>query len=245
MSGVNRLFRRVSALLIAVVIVALIAYDLVYGRGFALWWDKHAITTSLVSDLLIVGATALIFDEVQAYRQRKERSWTVAAQGMIVYAQAREAYQAVVSNISDPSADNGVPDELQDLASNLLTASPSLFDDRQARDFLLNADRLMATLFATANGGQTHPASRAWTDRLTQQMNLVQSSFQPLVDRLPPDYQRRISAIDSAIDTDSSSDPNDPGSNDPGSNDSGSNGSNDSGTNGPVGAPGPDSGAVS
>jgi hypothetical protein len=99
---VYQLIRRVGALLIAAAIVALIVYDLANGRGFSDWWDEHAITTSLVSDLLIVGATALIFDEVQAYRQRKDRSLSVAAQGLIVYSQAREAYQAVVANVSDP-----------------------------------------------------------------------------------------------------------------------------------------------
>ena len=225
MSAVKRrLIQRVWALIIAVAIVVLIVYDLVYGRGFSLWWDKHAITTSLVSDLLIVGATALIFDEVQAYRQRRERSWTVAAQGVIVYGQARQACQAVLANISDRSADAGIPDELRGLASNLLAASSSLFDDRQARDFLLNVDRLMASLFAASGGKPGRPGARRRTDQLSQQMNLVQSSFQPLVDRLPLDYQQRIRTIDTAIDTDSSSDPDAPGPD--GSSASGSNGSN-------------------
>ena len=159
-----RLIRRVSALLIAVAIVVLIVYDVTNGRGFSRWWAEPAITTSLVSDLLIVGATALIFDEVQAYRKRKERSVSVAAQGLIVYGQAREAYQAVVASISDPSSAGGIPDELRDLASNLLVASPSLFDDPDARDFLLQLDRLMASLFAAANG-QFRPARRPGPDR--------------------------------------------------------------------------------
>ncbi len=89
-----------GALLIAAAIVILMVYDVLNGRGFSDWWARHAITTSLVSDLLIVGATALIFDEVQAYRHRKERSLSVAAQGLIVYGQAREAYQAVVASMA-------------------------------------------------------------------------------------------------------------------------------------------------
>ena len=36
-----------------------------------------------------MGATALIFDEVVAYRQRKNRAVAVAAQALIVYTQAR------------------------------------------------------------------------------------------------------------------------------------------------------------
>ncbi len=128
----HRLIRRVGALLIAAAIVALIVNDLVNGRGFSDFWDQHAITTSLVSDLLIVGATALIFDEVQACRRRKDRSLSVAAQGLIVYGQAREAYQAVMANLSNPSSDNSIPDELRELASNLLVASAALFDDPAA-----------------------------------------------------------------------------------------------------------------
>ena len=201
----HRLIRRLGALLIAAAIIVLIVFDLMNGRGFSLWWDKHAITTSLVSDLLIVGATALIFDEVQAYRRRKDRSLSVAAQGLIVYGQAREAYQAVTANVSDPSAGNGIPDELRDLASNLLVASPSLFDDPEARDFLLNLDRLMASLFAAASGRSDRPDGLGRADSLTQQMNQVQTSFQPLVARFPPEYQERVRDTDTAIDNDSSS----------------------------------------
>jgi hypothetical protein len=193
----------VGALLIAVAIVVLIVCDVTNGRGFSRWWAEHAITTSLVSDLLIVGATALIFDEVQAYRRRKERSMSVAAQGLIVYGQAREAYQAVVASISDPSSGGGVPDELRDLASNLLVASPSLFDDPDARDFLLQLDRLMAALFAAANGQSKRPDGLGQTGHLTDQMNAVQSSFQPLVARFPDGYQARVRDADRDIDTDS------------------------------------------
>jgi hypothetical protein len=200
---VYRLIRRVGALLIAVAIVVLIGYDVTSGRGFSRWWAEHAITTSLVSDLLIVGATALIFDEVQAYRRRKERSVSVAAQGLIVYGQAREAYQAVVASISDPSSGGGIPDELRDLASNLLVASPSLFEDPDARDFLVQLDRLMASLFAAANGQSSRPDGLGQTGHLTDQMNAVQSSFQPLVARFPDGYQARVRDADRDIDTDS------------------------------------------
>ena len=198
-----RLIRRGSALLIAVAIVVLIVYDVMNGRGFSDWWDEHAITTSLVSDLLIVAATALIFDEVQAYRQRQDRSLTVAAQGLIVYGQAREAYQAVMAVVTDPSADNAVPDELRDLAGNLLVASPALFDDPAARDFLLQLDRLMASLFAAVNDRSGHAAGIGRLDSVTKQMDQVHSSFQPLVARFPDGYQARVRDADRDIDTDS------------------------------------------
>ncbi|HEY2520211.1 MAG TPA: hypothetical protein VGJ19_08880 [Streptosporangiaceae bacterium] len=210
-----RLIRRGSALLIAVAIVVLIVYDVMNGRGFSDWWDEHAITTSLVSDLLIVGATALIFNEVQAYRQRKERSVTVAAQGLIVYSQAREAYQAVMASVSDPSSDDGIPDELRDLASNLLVASPSLFDDPDARNFLLELDRLMAWLFAAANGRSSRPGGPGQTGHLTDQMNQVQAAFQPLVARFPAEYQARVRGADTDTDSVTGSDGSDGGARPP------------------------------
>ena len=214
----ERLIRRTGALLIAAAIVFLIIYDVANGRGFSDWWAQHAITTSLVSDLLIVGATALIFDEVQAYRQRKARSVSVAAQGLIVYGQAREAYQAVTAMVSDPSVDDAVPDELRDLASNLLVASPSLFDDRDARDFLLQLDRLMASLYSAANGQSNRPDGIGQPEELANRMNQVQASFEPLVARFPSGYQRRVRDADADIDsgTDSGTGAGDTGAGDSG-----------------------------
>ena len=176
------------------------ACDLVVG-GFRTWWDAHALTTSVVSSLLIVGATALIFDEVVASRQRKDRGISVAAQALIVYGQAREAYQAVMA--SDDSA-SGAPSELRDLASNLLVAAPSLFDDPAARVFLLQVDQLMAALYVAVAESAGPPAAQnpaaqnpdAQTrDHLTDLMAKAQQAYEPLLARFPPDYQSRVRAL--------------------------------------------------
>ncbi len=139
-----------------------------------------------------LGATALIFNEVVAARQRRERSVAVAAQALIVYGQAQEAYQAVVS--SDPSSRAEVPEELRDLASNLLVAAPSLFDDQAARIFLLQVDKMMSVLYATVTGpgGTQDPGVKA---HLSDLMSQLQQSFEPLLGRFPPDYQFRIRAM--------------------------------------------------
>ena len=197
-----RLIRRGAAVLIAAALVAIVVCDVDF-RSFAAWWDKHAVTTSIISSLLIVGATALIFNEVVAYRQRQERALSVAAQSLIVYGQARVAYQSVMASASNPSAPDGTPDELRDLASNLLVASPNLFDDPPARNFLLQLDRLMGSLFAAANGRAGHPDSQRQIDRLTDQMNQVQASFQPLMARFPAGYQQRVRDADGETDSNS------------------------------------------
>jgi hypothetical protein len=174
--------------------------------GFGAWWDAHALTTSVVSSLLIVGATALIFDEVVAHRQRKDRGISVAAQALIVYGQAWEAYQAVMA--SDDSA-SGAPSELRDLASNLLVAAPSLFDDPAARVFLLQVDQLMSALYvAVAQSGRPPDAQNPDAqnpdaqnpdaqsrEHLTDLMTKAQQAYEPLLARFPPDYQSRVRGL--------------------------------------------------
>jgi hypothetical protein len=187
---VRQVLRRLGAVLIACALIALVACDLILS-GFRSWWDGHALTTSVVSSLLIVGATALIFDEVVAYRQRKDRAVAVAAQALIVYGQARAAYQAVMA--SDDSA-SGAPSELRDLASNLLVAAPSLFDDPVARVFLLQVDQLMAALYETV-AQAAGPPDATTRDRLTGLMTKAQQAYEPLLARFPSDYQSRVRAL--------------------------------------------------
>lgn len=177
--------RRLGAVVIACALIALVVCD-ANVPGFGAWWDAHAVTTSIVSSLLIVGATALIFDEVVAARQRKDRAVSVAAQSLIVYGQAKEAYQAV---LACESAE--VPAELRDLASNLLVASANLFDDPAARGFLLQVDKMMSALYA-ALAGPSGPQDAATRSHLAGLMSQLQQSFEPLLGRFPADYQARI-----------------------------------------------------
>ncbi len=186
----RQFLRRLGAVVIAFALIALVVCD-INVHGFGAWWDGHAITTSIVSSLLIVGATALIFDEVVARRQLKDRAVAVAAQALIIYGQGRQAYQAVMAS-DDSSAP---PDELQNLASNLLVAAPSLFNDPDARTFLLQADKLMTALFA-AVAAPGSPQDTATKDHLTDLMSQLQQAFAPLLARFPAEYQSRIQAMD-------------------------------------------------
>lgn len=90
------LLRRVGAAVTAVMLVALVGADLSV-TGARAWWDRHSFTSCVVSSLLVLGATALIVDEIVARRQRRERAVSVAVQGLIVYEQALRAYDVVMA----------------------------------------------------------------------------------------------------------------------------------------------------
>ena len=119
------------------------------------WWEGHSFTGNVVSSLLVLGVTALIFDEVVARRQRQERAASVAVQGLIVYGQAVRAYNTFMA---DPGAVTGgagvdaehfdqVRDEARNLASMILVASAPLFDDPEARLFLEEVQRLTGLMY--------------------------------------------------------------------------------------------------
>ncbi len=57
----------------------------------------------------------------------------------------------------------------------------------------------MASLFAAANGRSDRPDGLGQTSRLTDEMNAVQSPFQPLVTLFPPGYQSRVRDADNDI----------------------------------------------
>jgi hypothetical protein len=61
------------AVAIASGLVAIVACDL-WIASFRDWWDRHSLTGSIVSSLLVLGVTALIVDEILARRQRRERA---------------------------------------------------------------------------------------------------------------------------------------------------------------------------
>jgi len=191
------LLRRVMAVAIAAGLVAIVACDLLVA-SFRDWWDHHSLTGSIVSSLLVLGVTALIVDEILARRQRRERGTSVAVQGMIVYGQAVRAYSALTGarpDGSESSADLG--EEMRSLASMLLTASPNLFDDPQARVFLENLQRLAGEMLRTMSAsGSLSDKPSADRAQLAAAMSAVQTSRLPLLARLPAQYASSVDESD-------------------------------------------------
>jgi hypothetical protein len=174
-----RFFRRVMAAVVALGLVALVACDL-WIAHFRAWWDRHSLTASVVSNLLVLAVAGLIVDEVTARRSRRNRSVSVAVQALIVYAQARRAYDAVVAN-----GEQDALEELRSFATMLLTASSSLFDDPVARQFLVEVQRFSGLMFRSISASRGGALSADGRARLTSEMSQLKDRVQPLMHRIP------------------------------------------------------------
>jgi hypothetical protein len=176
--------RRVSAAVVAIALVALVACDL-WVTGVRNWWDHHSLTGSVVSNLLVLAVTALIVDEVIARRQRRERGVSVTVQALIVYGQARRAYDAVTSSDAADMASDRASEELRTLAGMLLTASPNLFDDPTARRFLEQVERFSVSMFriVTTSSGGGPGVDRG--EGLASELSVLQTTVEPLLARIP------------------------------------------------------------
>jgi hypothetical protein len=180
---VNARIRIASAVFVSATLLALAAGDL-WDAAMRSWWSRHSFTGNVVSSLLIVGVTALIFDELVARRQRKARAVSVAVQAAIVYGQSRRVYDAVLAS-ADEDDRKSAGEDLRNLASMLLTAGPVLFDDPQARQFLAKVERLAGSIYralTTTTGGPLNPNIR---ERLKAEMAELEEAANPLVGRIP------------------------------------------------------------
>jgi len=187
---VKGLARGVTTATVAASLVVLVVCDISIG-SFQAWWERHSLTGSIVSSLLVLAATAFIFDEIVARRQRNERAISVAVQAIIVYGQGRRTWNAVKSSASDGKVSgNGASSVLEDLeewkvlADMLLTASPALFEDPEARRFLEALERFSALLVSRLHKSD---GALAADDRqhLEAEFSKVEQAVRPLMARLP------------------------------------------------------------
>jgi hypothetical protein len=114
---------------------------------------------------------------------------------MIVYSQAERSYDALTGEAaadgSDSSAD--LAEEMRSLAIMILTASPSLFDDPQARVFLENLQRLAGEMSRTIqSAGLTSGDPTERQASLAAAMSALRASRLPLLARLPAQYRSSV-----------------------------------------------------
>lgn len=184
--------RRLAAAGIAAALIALVICDLSV-QGFRVWFDNHSLTASIVSNLLVLGVTALIVDEVVARRQRSDRATSVAVQAVIVYDQAQRTYSALSAALdATDEPENDAPDELRALANMLLTSSPSLFDDPEARVFLEDVQRLTGVMFRASSSSLIGHAGKPSREAITAAMDRLHASATPLIQRLSAGYRAAI-----------------------------------------------------
>jgi len=179
---VNDLKRRLAAVVAVMALVALVAGDLWVGT-LRSWWDRHSLTASVITNLLVLAVTALIIDEVVARRQRRQRAVSVAVQALIVYGQARRAYVALTTTVDDNAGT--ATEEMRALASMVLTASSSLFDDPVARAFLAQTERMAGVMFRTSSATSAAGPGTKERDRLASEMSRLKAAVTPLLGRIP------------------------------------------------------------
>jgi hypothetical protein len=199
--------RWVGAAAIAGTLIALVACE-IWVTAVRSWWDAHSFTGDVISSLLVVGATVLIIDEILARRQRRDRAVSVAVQVLIVYGQALRAYDALTARPdalsvwhgTDDDQLVGARDEVRSLSSMILAASPSLFDDPEARLFLDEVQRLVGTMYAApALGFSASAASdvESMVARLSASKARVDGRVTPLAARLPKQYRAGLDELNS------------------------------------------------
>lgn len=196
----------------AAVLLALVACD-IWVAGVRTWWDRHSFTSCVLSSLLVLGVTVLIVDEVMVRRQRKERAGSVAVQALIVYGQALRSCDAVAA-MAVASASGAGPggeeppglrpelelhDEVRSLASMILVASPSLFEDPEARLFLEEVQRLAGMMYGALAQYKMSPApptgeGERTVAHLRTARSKVDARVGPLAARLADEDRARLEA---------------------------------------------------
>jgi hypothetical protein len=199
--------RWVGAAAITGTLLALVACE-IWVTAVRSWWDTHSFTGDVISSLLVVGATVLIIDEILARRQRKDRAVSVAVQVLIVYGQTLRAYDALTAwpdalsvwHGPDDAQLVGAREEVRTLSSMILAASPSLYDDPEARLFLDEVQRLVGTMYAAPALGFSASAANdgeSVVARLGASRTRLDGRVAPLAARLPKQYRAGLDELNS------------------------------------------------
>lgn len=178
--------------LLALVLVILDINDGAMRR----WWAAHALTTSIVSGLLVLAITLLVVDQVVRLRQLNDRSRAVAAQVAIILAQAtraaKEVSQAVAQSLGPGNRDDA-SDEFRTYMIMLLVGAPVLLDERISRNFLERAQRLGGEMArALAATGPTSGSAAVSPSRLDHAVRELRGASRPLLAALDPETRAAV-----------------------------------------------------
>ena len=191
----TRLIGWLAAVLAMVITLALVVGELT-DAGQRRWWAAHPLATSTVSGLLVLLVTVLVVNQLLSRRQGRQRGHAVAAQAVVMVAQAARAAKAV-SSVIDGLGDRDVAsDGFRTYMMMLLVSAPVLIDDSVARRFLEQAQYFGAVMARTlalidrSTGGAAVPG-----DTLDDAVQQLQSAAAPLLQLLSPAVRDSIQSI--------------------------------------------------
>jgi hypothetical protein len=175
----------------AVVLVVLDQTD----RGFRRWWLEHALTTGVVTGLLVLLITVLVADQVVRLRQLSDRARAVAAQAAIMAGQAKRSAGAVSAVLAGTGDRAAAADEVRTYMFMLFVAAPVLIDDRVSRRFLEEAQYLGGSMARSMGAlGQPPGTPAEQAARLRDAAGRLQAAAVPLLAPLNP--EERTAAVD-------------------------------------------------
>jgi hypothetical protein len=180
-----------GALVVTLVACALVILDLA-DDGLRHWWAEHALTTGIVSGLLVLLITVLVADQVVRLRQINERSRVVAAQAAIVTSQAVRASHAISQILTDAGNREAAGDEFRTYMMMLLVAAPVLIDAKTSRAFLEQAQSLggeMVRALASVRSGGSGGYSPG---RLDDAVRDLKAASSPLLQVLDPETRSAV-----------------------------------------------------
>jgi hypothetical protein len=175
-----------GALIVTLVACALVVLDLT-DDGLRRWWAEHALTTGIVSGLLVLLITILVADQVVKFRQINERSRAVAAQAVIVTGQAMRAAQAVAQMLAGSDNHEAASDEFRTYMMMLLVAAPVLIDARTSRAFLEQAQALGGEMVRALSSARPGSHGGYSASRLDDALQQLKHASAPLVQVLDPE----------------------------------------------------------
>ena len=161
------------------------------------WWSGHALSTDMVSGLLVLLITVLVIDQVVRLRQVNDRARAVAAQAAIVVNQAIRSSQAVSQALASSDDRDAAGDEFRTYMMMLLVCAPVLIDAKASRNFLEQAQYLggeMAIVLGVTPGRKSHADASA--TRMNDAVQRLKDASAPLLQVLDPETRAAVRGED-------------------------------------------------
>lgn len=183
-----------GALIVMAVTAALVVLDVDDGSVHR-YWSRHSFTSSVLSGVLVLLLTVLIVDRVIGVRQQRNQSRAIAAQAMVIVAQAKRTADAISAASATPDNRDEASDELRTYTQMLLTSAPILIEAELPRTFLESAQRLAVQLYRALQGASGGSVSDT-TTRLNGAVAHLQATAAPLFQALNREQRMVVVADD-------------------------------------------------